>query len=178
MPRVTTVRDGCVVQREPLARLVREFLDHRVPGNPSQNRALDWLAAETKRYDRTGRGVPKATIRTLIGPARATQTTELWIADLLVTAIDRTEAFHDGTLKISHTTSTASVLDYLATSGWASRRDIAAGIKDEIGGGIGAVENVRRALTKLETQGRVTSMTASGSTVWNLSGDGSRTGSG
>lgn len=60
--------------------------------------AISWLAEETRRNDPTGRGVPRKTILGI--KAGRFPTTELGVADAIVTALDKPEVFRDGTLTI------------------------------------------------------------------------------
>lgn len=101
-------RDGCVVDSAPLAGIVREFIDRwRAVRSSACNQfapnhqratsdtvsAIEWLSCES--------GVSPDAIKSLTrrsSPRNAT--TELWIADALVSAIGHPEAFHDGTLVV------------------------------------------------------------------------------
>lgn len=107
----TTARDGCAVETAPLAALVRGFVTSwnrqrpqtanrygEEPGSVTPIGAYEYLAAETRRADLLGRGVPEPTIENIVRELRPT--TPLSVADALVTAIDRPEAFYDGTLEI------------------------------------------------------------------------------
>lgn len=104
-------RDGCVVPTEPLAHMVVGFVSQWKDQHPStsgrfarggrrQTRSvgpLEWLSTET--------GVPRRTIANLTarnknGRLGRNDTTELRIADALVSAIGHPEAFHDGTLPL------------------------------------------------------------------------------
>lgn len=107
-------RDSCVVDTAPLAQLLQGFITTWNVSRPAVARggtsnggrftpraerpveevgmvsAVSWLAAET--------GVPESTIEKV---ARGrSKTTELRIADPLVQALDRPQAYHDGTLTI------------------------------------------------------------------------------
>lgn len=103
-------RDGCIVDAEPLADLLNGFVANWTRQRPntagrfsgrnertaiSPVGPISWLTAETRL---SGRGVPRRTILALAaGRERAA---ELWVADALVTALDRPDLFHDGTLTI------------------------------------------------------------------------------
>lgn len=106
-------RDGCVVDSEPLARVVTGFVSDWKRGRPSvggqfgasqvrrvdveSTSALDWLSEAT--------GIPRGTIENLTvrgrdGKLGRSRTTELRIADPIVAALGRPELFHDGTLEV------------------------------------------------------------------------------
>lgn len=105
---VTTVRarDGCVVDTTGLAKMLRSFVDgwnEQYPSTggqfagyqqrrPANDGPITWLAQET--------GVPEETLGNILRDPPRYKTTELWIADLLATALGRPQAFHDGTLKV------------------------------------------------------------------------------
>jgi hypothetical protein len=110
---VATARDGCVVETGPLAELLRGFVDSWGLTRPSTAGrftaasrrtevspvgAVTWLAAETRRQDPAGRGIPEGTIQNIVRGRH--RLTELRTADALVTALERPEVFHDGTLRI------------------------------------------------------------------------------
>lgn len=86
---MAAARDGCVVETESLSALL---------AGGSRSRSTAWLAEATRRQDPLGVGIPEATIENVVS-ARF-RTTELRIADALVAAIGRPEAFHDGTLEV------------------------------------------------------------------------------
>lgn len=101
-----TSRDGCVVETEPLAYLLRGFVTswnrrhEPTTGRFGDSRArvrqvtaVEWLETETARHRQP---VPRATIQNIVS-ARY-RTTALHVADALVTAIDCPQAWHDGTL--------------------------------------------------------------------------------
>jgi hypothetical protein len=107
-------RDGCVVITEGLADLLARFVEDWKRSRPSTGGrfgdgvddrnavstigAVAWLAAETRRNDPDGVGIPPDTIQNVV--SRRYRTTELRVADALVTALGRPEVFHDGTLTI------------------------------------------------------------------------------
>ena len=113
---MATARDGCVVETEPLAHLVGGFVaswnrDRPPTGGRFSDRkarerrtevstlgAVSWLADQTRRSDPSGLGIPPDTIQNVV--SRRYRTTELRVADALVSAIGRPEVFHDGTLTI------------------------------------------------------------------------------
>lgn len=103
----TTVRarDGCVVETAQLGVLLRSFVGHHGPAAAgqfaqggddarveAQVSALAWLEAET--------GICEGHLEVLMRDPPRYRTTELWIADRIVTAIERPEAFHDGSLRV------------------------------------------------------------------------------
>lgn len=102
---VTLARDGCVVDTGPLTDILHGFVTRwnrdrpRSSGQFSSREASDqvshvsavgWLAAET--------GLAEGTIQNIVGGR--VPTTELRIADRLVTALERPDLWHDGTLTI------------------------------------------------------------------------------
>lgn len=109
---MAAARDGCVVATEPLSQLLSGFVADwnrtrpSTAGRFSSDRgrrreaepepdvstvgAVAWVAAEA--------GLPKDTVQNVV--AARYRTTELRVADPIVTAIGRPEAFHDGTLEI------------------------------------------------------------------------------
>lgn len=126
VPRTVAARDEYVVCREPLAEVVQGFIsdwnrDHepdkgRFAGGErkvvTQVRAVQWLAAETRRRDPTDVGIPEKAIlnmfrRTPEGRMRY-HTIDYGIADALVSAIGRPDVLHtDGRLQ-PHPRSNAS----------------------------------------------------------------------
>lgn len=111
---VATARDGCVVPTEPLAAILGGFVTRWNRDRPSiggkftsaERRtevthvgAVAWIAEETRRNDPEGGvGIPQNTIENIV--AGRYRTTELRVADAIVTAIGCPEVFHDGTLEI------------------------------------------------------------------------------
>lgn len=104
---MAVARDGCVVETEPLAVMVDSFVrDWNRSRPPSEGGkferagtrrqaspvigAITWLSSET--------GIPRETIQAVA--RNRWRTTELRIADSLVTALGRPEVFHDGTLRV------------------------------------------------------------------------------
>lgn len=108
-------RDGCVVDTEPLSELVHGFVSRWNRDRPQRSGqfrkrsaapaaakeqqpdvdpigAVAWLAQET--------GLPRDTIQNIAARPPRYRTTGLAIADSLVSALGRPEAFHDGTLSI------------------------------------------------------------------------------
>lgn len=104
-----TSRDGCVVETEPLAHLLRGFVTswnrrhEPTAGRFSDRRsvavrqvtAVEYLEQETIRHRQP---VPRATIQNIV--AARYRTTELRVADALVTAIECPQAWYDGTLVV------------------------------------------------------------------------------
>src|SRR5437868_4622403 len=121
MPRV---RDGCVVSTQPLAALVLEYIfawevghphlllrdslgrpnsggrgkrndrGHFIGGDPEAVESA--IVTLSKRTEEIGSLVPVSTIRKVIRVTH--RRTELRVADALVTAMERVEVFHNGTL--------------------------------------------------------------------------------
>lgn len=60
--------------------------------------AIRWLASETREKDMLGVGVPEKTIARVV--AGRSRTTSLSIADAIVSALERPEWYHDGTITI------------------------------------------------------------------------------
>lgn len=60
--------------------------------------AVEWIVEESQRLDPSGPGLPRGTVQGVIG--KRTDTTELRIADPLLTIIGREDAFHNGTLTV------------------------------------------------------------------------------
>jgi hypothetical protein len=97
-------RDGCVVATEPLAALVTAFVEAWRVNRPSTGGrfgdadrvevptlgAIAWLANES--------GVKPDTIQNVA--SRRYRTTELRVADAIVSALGCPQVFHDGTLTI------------------------------------------------------------------------------
>lgn len=96
-------RDPCVVRTGPLASVLREFVaDWNARRLSTAGRfagaerdigtvgAIRWLAGET--------GLSMDTIEAVVKVRN--QTTQLRVADAIVTALERPELFHDGTLTI------------------------------------------------------------------------------
>lgn len=104
VPDAPTARDGCVVPTEPLAAMIGSFVrewrrtrpDTRGQFKPAASpgpvtlTAYDWLHLKT--------GVPKRSLENIA--AGRYPTTELRVADLIVSAIGRPEAFYNGTLEV------------------------------------------------------------------------------
>lgn len=108
---MATARDGCVVPTEPLSHLLRGFVDEWNRERPSTGGrfapknlrtevavlgAVEWISQETQ--------IPEPTIQNLLPSKKTGQPrhrhTELRIADAVVQAIGKTQAFHDGTLEV------------------------------------------------------------------------------
>lgn len=103
--QTVAARDGCVVDGEPVAGMLNLFVDrwertrpkstgHR-SGRPADEvtnvRALEWLSENS--------GVSEWTIKKVMTGDR--ETVDLGVADALVAAVGRPEAFYDGTLHVS-----------------------------------------------------------------------------
>lgn len=116
---------------EPLAEMLDGFVNRWRSTRPStagrfaqrQQRTevafvspIEYLSEETRRHDPDGRGVSAGTIERIRG--RRSRTTGLSTADALVAALDRPEAWHDGTLEI-HPNPCASPSEQAACCGGA-----------------------------------------------------------
>lgn len=111
--KTVRARDGCVVDSAPLAGLLLPFIDRWTQSRPATagrfatggNReqqpvtATGWLSAETGVSERTIQNIVKRDKDTGESKPLA-RTTELRIADALVAAVGRPEAFYDGTLEV------------------------------------------------------------------------------
>lgn len=119
--------DGCAVSTAELAPILQEFVEawtrghedlaarvsvdgRRIGGGSARRNALGQLAGNeavgaitilherTRRMDPRQQGIPKRTIRNVLTVRY--QRTELRIADALLAAAHRVDAFHDGTVSV------------------------------------------------------------------------------
>lgn len=102
---VESLRDPCAVVADGLASLIGGFVSaygRRAGATDEQQDALTGaiqeLVRRTESADEAGLGVSDKTIRSLLGGTY--DTTDLRTADLLVTALRRPMAFHDGSLAV------------------------------------------------------------------------------
>lgn len=97
-----------MVESAPLAKMLLEFMadwnKKRPPnagrfanGDPARLGPVEWLSAETALSRGTISNLTTFVVDVATGQARPRyRTTELWIADLIVAALNCPEVFHDG----------------------------------------------------------------------------------
>lgn len=97
-------RDGCVVESRALSGLLHEFARSFSRRNPDAPK--DIVARSVIKLVAERAGLAEGTVANLLTcdergePCGRYFTTELWIADRIVTAIERPEVFYDGSLTV------------------------------------------------------------------------------